>query len=145
MKLKIFKKKIEVVLFKRRCEEKKYIIFFSNVKNNLNNFNSYNILNYSLKFSFQKTLGKPLANNFLKSSFFFNLNEFNLFIKNLKTNVNLVYFIKFKNLYIFNSTADFKKKFDQININAYSFMTRLHKLMFGWLPLLKAVVKESSK
>ena len=27
MKLKIFKKKIETVLFKRLCEEKKYIIF----------------------------------------------------------------------------------------------------------------------
>ena len=145
MKLKIFKKKIETVLFKRLCEEKKYIIFFSNIKNNLNNFNSYNILNYSLKFSFQKTLGKLLANNFLKSSFFSNINEFNIFIKNLKTNISFIYFIKFKNIYIFNSSSNFKKTLDQINMNAYSFMSQLHKLTLSWLPLLKAVVKETSK
>ena len=70
MKLKSFKKKIETVLFKRVCNEKKYIIFSSSIKNNLISSNSYNILNYSLKYSLQKFLSKPLINNFLKSSFF---------------------------------------------------------------------------
>jgi hypothetical protein len=145
MKLKNLKKKIETVLFKRTCNEKKYIIFSSSIKNNLLSSNSYNILNYSLKHSFQKFLSKPLINNFLKSSFFSNLSDFNLFIKNLKVNTNLIYFIKFKNLYIFNFDSDFKNKFDNININVYTFVSRLQKLFLNWIPLFKLVVKDSSK
>ena len=145
MKLKNFKKKIETVLFKRICDEKKYIVFSSGIKNNLVSSNSYNILNYSLKHSLQKILNKPLINNFLESSFFSNTNDFNLFFKNLKTNTNLIYLVKFKNLYIFNSNSDFKKKFDSININAYVFVSRLQKLLLNWIPLLKLIVKNSSK
>lgn len=145
MKLKIFKKKIETVLFKRICDKKKYIIFYSNIKNNSFSSNSYNILNYSLKHSLQIFLSKPLINNFLKSSFFSNINDFNIFIKNLKVNTNLIYFIKFKNLYIFNFDSNFKNKFDDININAYVFVSRLQKLLLNWIPLLKLVVKDSSK
>jgi hypothetical protein len=141
MKLKSFKKKIETVLFKRVCNEKKYIIFSSSIKNNLISSNSYNILNYSLKYSLQKFLSKPLINNFLKSSFFSNIRDFNLFIKNLKANTNLIYFIKFKNLYIFNFNSEFKN----INIDAYTFVSRLQKLVLNWIPLLKLVVKDSSK
>jgi hypothetical protein len=145
MKLKIFKKKIETVLFKRICDEKKYIIFSSSIKNNLFSSNSYNILNYSLKHSLQKILSKPLINNFLKSSFFSNTNDFNLFIKNLKVNTNLIYFIKFKNLYIFNFDLKFKKIFDNFNTNVYVFVSHLQKLLLNWIPLLKLVVKDSSK
>ena len=143
MKLKIFKKKIETVLFKRICDEKQYIIFYSNIKNNLLNSNSYNILNYSLKHSLQKNLTKPLINNFLKSSFFSNINDFNIFLKNLKVNTNLIYFIKFKNLYIFNFNS--KTKFNNIDINSYVFVSRLQKLLLNWIPLLKLVIKDSSK
>jgi len=145
MKLKIFKKKIETVLFKRICDEKQYIVFYSNIKNNLLSSNSYNILNYSLKHSLQKKFNKPLINNFLKSSFFSTISNFNIFIKNLKVNTNLIYFIKFKNLYIFNFDSEFKKNFDNININSYTFVSRLQKLFLNWIPLLKLVVKESSK
>jgi|TARA_Y100000782_G_scaffold114811_1_gene152615 hypothetical protein len=145
MKLKNFKKKIETVLFKRVCDEKKYIIFSSSIKNNSFSSNSYNILNYSLNNSLQKFLTKPLVNNFLKSSFFSTVSDFNIFFKNLKTNTNLIYFIKFKNLYIFNFDSDFKTKFDSININPYSFILRLQKLFLNWLPLLKLVVKDSIK
>lgn len=145
MKLKNFKKKIETVLFKRACDENKYIIFSSSIKNNLSNSNSYNILNYSLKHSLQKIVNQPLINNFLKSSFFSNTNDFNTFIKNLKLNTNLIYFIKFKNLYIFNFDSDFKNKFDSININSYIFVSRLQKLLLNWIPLLKLVVEKSSK
>jgi len=145
MKLKNFKKKIETVLFKRICDEKKYIVFSSNIKNSLLSSNSYNILNYSLKHSLQKILSKSLINNFLKSSFFSNTNDFNFFIKNLKVNTNLIYFIKFKNLYIFNFDSGFKTKFDNININAYTFVSRLQKLLLNWIPLLKLVVEDSRK
>ena len=143
MKLKIFKKKIETVLFKRVCNEKKYIIFSSSIKKNSSSSNSYNILNYSLKNSLQKFLNYSLVNNFLQSSFFSNINDFNLFIKNLKSNTNLIYFIKFKNLYIFNFNS--KTKFNNIDINSYVFVSRLQKLLLNWIPLLNLVVKNSSK
>lgn len=145
MKLKKLKKKIETTLFKRICDEKKYIIFSSNIKSNLLSSNSYNILNYSLKHSLQKNLSKIIINNFLKSSSFSNLNDFNFFFKNLKANTNLIYFIKIKNLFIFNFDSEFKNKFDNININAYTFVSRLQKLFLNWIPLLKLVVKNSSK
>jgi hypothetical protein len=145
MKLRIFKKKIETVLFKRVCDSKKYIVFYSGIKKNLLSSNSYNILSYSLKYSLQKNLSQSLINNFLKSSFFSNISDFNIFIKNLKVNTNLIYFIKFKNLYIFNFDSKFKNKFDNININAYVFVSRLQKLLLNWIPLLKLVVKDSSK
>ena len=145
MKLKKFKKKIETVLFNRLCNKKKYIIFSSSIKNNLFSSNSYNILNYSLNNSLQKSFTSPLVNNFLKSSFFTNIRDLNFFLKNLKANINLIYFIKFKNLYIFNTSSDFKLKFDTININFYSFILRLQKLFLNWLPLLKLVVKDSTK
>lgn len=145
MRLKVFKKKIETVLFKRVSDNKKYIVFSSGIKHNLINFNSYNVLNYSLKHSFQKILNTSLVNNFLKASSFSNVQDFSVFIKNLKTNANLIYFIKFKNLYIFNRDSNFEKKFNTINIDAYSFVLRLQKLLFNWLPLLKLVVKTSSK
>lgn len=145
MKLKKFKKKIETVLFNRICNEKKYIVFSSNIKNNLSSFNSYNILNYSLNNSLQTSLARPLINNFLKSSFFSNINGLNFFLKNLKVNTNTVYFIKFKNLYIFNTNFDFKFKFDNININYYTFVARLQKLFLNWIPLLKLMVKDSTK
>lgn len=144
MKLKNFKKKIETVLFKRISDEKKYIIFSSSIKNNSGSSHSYNILNYSLNYSIQKSLTKPLINNFLKSSFFSNLSDLNLFMKSLKSNVNLIYFIKFKNLYLFNLDSTFKSQFDNININTYTFVSRLQKLLLNWLPLLKLVVKDSS-
>jgi hypothetical protein len=145
MKLKIFKKKIETVLFKRICDKKKYIVFYSNIKNNSISSNSYNILNYSLKHSLQNFLTKPLVNNFLKSSFFSNIGDFNVFIKALKANTNLIYFIKFKNLYIFNFDSEFKIKFDNINTSADIFVARLQKLFLNWIPLLKLVVKSSNK
>lgn len=145
MKLKIFKKKIETVLFKRICDDKNYIVFSSSIKNNLLSSNLYNILNYSLKHSLQKTLSKPLINNFLKSSFFSNTNDFNLFIKNLKINANLIYFIKIKNLYVFNFDLKFQKFFDNFNTNAYVFVSHLQQLLLNWIPLLKLVVKDSSK
>lgn len=144
MKLKNFKKKIETVLFKRISDEKKYIIFSSSIKNNSGSSHSYNILNYSLNYSIQKSLTKPLINNFLKSSFFSNISDLNLFMKSLKSNVNLIYFIKFKNLYLFNLDSTFKSQFDNININTYTFVSRLQKLLLNWLPLLKLVVKDSS-
>jgi hypothetical protein len=145
MKLKNFKKKIETVLFNRVCNDKKYIIFSSSIKNNSFSFNSYNILNYSLNNSLQNFITRPLINNFLKSSFFSNTGDLNLFLKNLKSNTNLIYFIKFKNLYIFNTNSNFKVKFDAININSYTFILRLQKLLLNWLPLLKLVVKDSTK
>lgn len=145
MKLKKFKKKIETVLFNRICNEKKYIIFSSNIKNSLSSFNSYNILNYSLNNSLQTFLARPLINNFLKSSFFNNVNDLNFFLKNLKANTNTIYFVKFKNLYIFNTGSDFKLRFDNININFYTFVSRLQKLFLNWIPLLKLVVKDSTK
>jgi len=145
MKLKIFKKKLETVLFNRVCKEKKYIVFSSSLKNNSFNLNSYNILNYSLKNSLQKFITQPLTNNFLKSSSFSSIEALNLFFKNLKSNTNLIYFIKFKNLYIFNINSNFKSQFDTININSYSFILRLQKLLLNWLPLLKLVVKNSIK
>lgn len=145
MKLKKFKKKIETVLFNRICNEKKYIIFSSNIKNSLSSFNSYNILNYSLNNSLQTFLARPLINNFLKSSFFNNVNDLNFFLKNLKVNTNTIYFVKFKNLYIFNTGSDFKLRFDNININFYTFVSRLQKLFLNWIPLLKLVVKDSTK
>ena len=145
MKLKVFKKKIETILFKRNCDKKKYIIFYSDVQNNIVNLNSYNILNYSLKKIFHSNLSKLLTNNFLKSSFFSNINDFNFFVKGLKNNTNLIYFFKIKNLYFFNFNSDFKKSFEDININAFSFVLRLQKLFLGWIPSLKLVVKESSK
>ena len=145
MKLKNFKKKIETVLFKRVCSKNKYIIFSSGIKNSLVGSNSYNILNYSLKYSLQTSLSKPLINNFLKSSFFSNTQDFNTFIKDLKVNTNLIYFIKFKNLYIFNFDSEFKNKFNTININAYKFVSHLQKLLLNWIPLLKIIVKDSSK
>jgi hypothetical protein len=145
MKLKIFKKKIETVLFKRVCCEKRYIVFSSTIKKNSSSLNSYNVLNYSLKHSLQKNLNQPLINNFLKSSFFSNINDFNLFVKNLKLNTNLIYFIKFKNLYLFNFDSEFKTKFDSININSYIFVSRLQKLLLNWIPLLKEIIKDSSK
>ena len=145
MKLKKFKKKIETVLFNRVCNEKKYIVFSSNIKNSLSSFNSYNILNYSLNNSLQASLARPLINNFLKSSFFNNISDLNIFLKNLKINTNTIYFIKFKNLYIFNTNSDFKLRFDNININFYTFVSRLQKLLLNWIPLLKLVVKDSTK
>lgn len=145
MKLKIFKKKIETVLFKRVYDKKKYIIFSSKIKNNLFSSNSYNILNYSIKHSLQNFLQKPLINNFLKLSFFSNADDFNLFIKNLKVNVNLIYFVKIKNLCIFNFNSEFINKFNNININAYIFISRLQKLLLNWLPFLKLVIKDSCK
>jgi len=145
MKLKIFKKKLETVLFNRVCKEKKYIVFSSSLKNNSFNLNSYNILNYSLKNSLQKFITQPLTNNFLKSSSFSSIEALNLFFKNLKSNTNLIYFIKFKNLYIFNFDSGFKTKFDNININAYTFVSRLQKLLLNWIPLLKLVIKDFSK
>lgn len=145
MKLKNFKKKIETVLFNRVCNDKKYIIFSSSIKNNSFSFNSYNILNYSLNNSLQNFITRPLINNFLKSSFFSNTGDLNLFLKNLKSNTNLIYFIKFKNLYIFNTNSNFKVKFNAININSYTFILRLQKLLLNWLPLLKLVVKDSTK
>ena len=89
MKLKNFKKKIETVLFKRVCDEKKYIIFSSSIKNNSFSSNSYNILNYSLNNSLQKFLTKPLVNNFLKSSFFSTVSDFNIFFKRLRFFISL--------------------------------------------------------
>jgi hypothetical protein len=145
MKLKIFKKKIETVLFKRICDDKNYIVFSSSIKNNLLSSNFYNILNYSLKYSLQKTLGKPLINNFLKSSFFSNTNDFYLFIKNLKINANLIYFIKIKNLYVFNFDLKVQKIFDNFNTNAYVFVSHLQQLLLNWIPLLKLVIKDFSK
>ena len=145
MKLKKFKKKIETVLFKRSCEEKKYTVFYSNIQKNFTSLNSYNIVNYSLKHLFQPTLNKVLINNFLKSSSFLNFNDFNFFIKNLKSNTNFIYFIKIKNLYFFNFNSSFKNEFEKININADFFMLRLQKLFLSWLPLLKLVVKEVSR
>jgi hypothetical protein len=145
MKLKKFKKKIETVLFNRVCNEKKYIVFSSNIKNSLSSFNSYNILNYSLNNSLQASLARPLINNFLKSSFFNNINGLNTFFKNLKINTNTIYFVKFKNLYIFNTNSDFNLRFDNININFYTFVSRLQKLLLNWIPLLKLVVKDSTK
>jgi hypothetical protein len=145
MKLKIFKKKIETVLFKRIYSEKKYIVFFSKIKNDLHSSNSYNILTYSLKHSLQKNLNQSLVNNFLKSSFFLNVNDLNSFIKKFKLNTNLIYFIKFKNLYIYNFDSEFKTKFDSINIDSYIFVSRLQKLLLNWIPLLKEIVKDSSK
>lgn len=144
MKLKIFKKKIETTLFKRNCEKKK-IIFFSDVQNNILSLGSYNILNYSLKYVFQSNLSKLLTNNFLKSSFFSSDNDFNFFIKALKNNINLIYFFKIKNLYFFNFSSDFKKKFEDININAFNFILHLQKLFLGWVPSLKFIVKKYSK
>jgi hypothetical protein len=144
MKLKNFKKKIETVLFKRISDEKKYIVFSSNIKNNSGSTHSYNILNYSLNYSIQKSLTKPLINNFLKSSFFSNISDLNSFMKSLKSNINFIYFIKFKNLYLFNIDSTFKSKFDIINITAYSFVSRLQKLLLNWIPLLKLVVTNSS-
>lgn len=144
MKLKNFKKKIETILFKRVSDEKKYIVFSSSIKNNSGSSHSYNILNYSLNYSIQKSLTKPLINNFLKSYFFSTISDLNSFMKNLKSNVNLIYFIKFKNLYLFNFDSAFKSKFDNLNINAYSFVSRLQKLLLNWIPLLKLVVKNSS-
>ena len=144
MKLKFFKKKIETVLFKRISAEKKYIVFSSSIKNNSGNSHSYNVLNYSLNYSIQKSLTKPLINHFLKSSFFSNVSDLNSFIKSLKSNINLISFIKFKNLYLFNFDSTFKSKFDNLNVNAYSFVSRLQKLLLNWLPLLKLVVKDSS-
>lgn len=145
MKLKKFKKKIETVLFNRVCNEKKYIVFSSNIKNSLSSFNSYNILNYSLNNSLQTSLARPLINNFLKSSFFSHISDLNLFLKNLKANTNTIYFVKFKNLYIFNTDSDFKLKFDNININCYTFVLRLQTLVLNWIPLLNLVVKNSIK
>jgi hypothetical protein len=144
MKLKIFKKKIETVLFKRLCEEKKYIIFFSGIKSNVVNSNFSNILNYSLKYSLQNYFNQSLTNNFLKSSVFSSLEDFTLFLKNLKLNTNLIYFIKINNLYFFNFSSDFEKKFNNFNINAYTFLVRLQKILFNWIPLLKVVVKDST-
>jgi hypothetical protein len=143
MKLKIFKKKIETVLFKRLCEEKKYIIFFSAIKSNLVSINSYNVLNYSLKSSFQNFMSLSLINNFLKASSFLNLQDFNFFLKNLKLNINLIYLLKLNNLYLLNMDSDFEKKFNSININIYTFLTHLQKLFLYWIPLLKLVIKDS--
>jgi len=143
MKLKIFKKKIETVLFKRLCEEKKYIIFFSAIKSNLVSINSYNVLNYSLKSSFQNFMSLSLINNFLKASSFLNLQDFNFFLKNLKLNINLIYLLKLNNLYFLNMDSDFEKKFNSININIYTFLTHLQKLFLYWIPLLKLVIKDS--
>jgi hypothetical protein len=143
MKLKIFKKKIETVLFKRLCEEKKYIIFFSAIKANLVSINSYNVLNYSLKSSFQNFMSLSLINNFLKASSFLNIQDFNFFLKNLKLNINLIYLLKLNNLYFLNMDSDFEKKFNSININIYTFLTHLQKLFLYWIPLLKLVIKES--
>lgn len=143
MKLKIFKKKIETVLFKRLCEEKKYIIFFSSIKANLVSINSYNVLNYSLKSSFQNFMSLSLINNFLKASSFLNLQDFNFFLKNLKLNINLIYLLKLNNLYFLNMDSEFEKKFNSININIYTFLTHLQKLFLYWIPLLKLVIKDS--
>ena len=143
MKLKIFKKKIETVLFKRLCEEKKYIIFFSAIKSNLVSINSYNVLNYSLKASFQNFMSLSLINNFLKVSSFLNIQDFNFFLKNLKLNINLIYLLKLNNLYLLNMDSDFEKKFNSININIYTFLTHLQKLFLYWIPLLKLVIKDS--
>jgi hypothetical protein len=143
MKLKIFKKKIETVLFKRLCEEKKYIIFFSAIKSNLFSANPYNVLNYSLKYSFQNFMSLSLINNFLKASSFLNIQDFNFFLKSLKSNINLVYLLKLNNLYILNIDSDFEKKWNHININVFSFLTHLQKLVLSWLPLLKFVIKRS--
>ena len=139
MKLKKLKKKIETTLIKRIYKEKEYIVLSSNIKNTIPN--SYNILKYSLKYSIQKNLNKPLINNFLKSSYFIDVSNFNLFISNLKTNTNLIYFIKFKNLYIFNFDSNFKN----FNVSIYDFMVRLQKLFYNWLFLLKLVIKNCSK
>ena len=143
MKLKIFKKKIETVLFKRLCEEKKYIIFFSAIKSNLVSINSYNVLNYSLKASFQNFMSLSLINNFLKASSFLNIQDFNFFLKNLKLNINLIYLLKLNNLYLLNMDSDFEKKFNSININIYTFLAHLQKLFLYWIPLLKLVIKDS--
>ena len=143
MKLKIFKKKIETVLFKRLCEEKKYIIFSSAIKSTLVSTNSYNVLNYSLKYSFQNFMSLSLINNFLKASSFSNVQDFNFFLKNLKVNINLIYLLKLNNLYILNINSDFEKNFNNINLNIYTFVMRLQKLFFYWMPLLKLVIKES--
>lgn len=145
MKLRNFKKKIETVLFNRNCQQKKYIVFSSNIKNNSAGFNSYNILNYSLKNSLQKILTQPLVNNFLKSSSFSSINDLNFFLKNLKTNTNLIYFIKFKNLYIFNVDSSFKLKFFDMNISFSEFILRLRNIFLNWIPLLKLVIKNSIK
>ena len=139
MKLKKLKKKIETTLIKRIYKEKEYIVLSSNIKNTIPN--SYNILKYSLKYSIQKNLNKPLINNFLKLSYFIDVSNFNLFISNLKTNTNLIYFIKFKNLYIFNFDSNFKN----FNVSIYDFMVRLQKLFYNWLFLLKLVIKNCSK
>jgi len=144
MKLKNLKKKLETVIFNRACKEKKYIVFFSRIKNNLVTLNSYNILNYSLKNSLQKFITQPLTNNFLKIYSFYSTEDLNLFLKTLKSNTNLIYFLKFKNFYIFNTNLDFKSQFSTININVYNFILSLRKLFLNWFPLLKLVVKISS-
>jgi hypothetical protein len=139
MKL-MLKKRIETTLFKRICDENSYIIFSSGSQRyNYFKFNSYtyNILNYSLEHSLQDFLSHPLVNNFLEASFFSSRSDFNLFFKNFKADANFIFFIKFKNLYIFNFDSKFKLKFDNININAYVFTLRLQKLFLNWLPLGK--------
>ena len=142
MKLKVFKKKIETIIFKRNFDKNKYVVFFSNIHDNILNFESYNILSYSLKHMLQQKLSKFLINNFLKLSFFFNINKLNSFIKNLKTHINLIYFIKIKNLYFFNFSSNFKNSFKNININAFNFVLRLQKLFLSWFLHLKLVVKK---
>ena len=84
-----------------------------------------------------------LINNFLKASSFSNIQDFNFFLKNLKVNINLIYLLKLNNLYILNINAEFEKKFNNINLNIYTFLMRLQKLFFYWMPLLKLVIKES--
>jgi hypothetical protein len=143
MKVKIFKKKIEATLLRRNCKEQNYLIFFSNAKNDSFNLNSSTILKSSLKHCFQTSFRIVLYNNFLKFSSFFTNANFNLFITNLKSNFTPIFFIKFKNLYLFNSNLKFVELLNLVaNPNfILRLITNLKTLVFFWLSILKFILK----
>lgn len=143
MKVKIFKKKIETMLLQRNCKENNYLIFFSNAKNDSFSVYSANILKYSLKYCFKNFFKIALYNNFLKFTSFFNRLTFNSFITSLKSNFNSIFFIKFKNLYIFNSNVLFAEFINLASNPNYiiRFILNLKTLAFCWLAILKLVLR----
>lgn len=144
MKLKLFKKKIEVILFNREFKNKKYAIFLGGFCKELQ-LNLYTVLNYSLRYVLQKNLNIVLVNNLLKFISFLDWKSLKLFLTNFIVNINLIYFLKIKNIYFFNSCLTIKNNFKNIKITGKLFILKLYKVFFNWFVFLNVIVKKKFK
>lgn len=130
--MKNLKKKISVAVFMRFFESNNYLVFYSKVVSlKKNNLKSYYLLNYVCKKLPYSFFLKNFVNNFLNISSFSKKSELNKFIMTLDSNLYNLYFLKFKQLYVFNDNFKISIIFKFLNINF--FLIHLKKILFKWL------------